>query len=221
MCYHEIYIFIGCGHSFISPRPVKSSPPCSSSTNEPFSTPDKASLVEVEEEEGILPSAWELEVALQSQKPTGSETDTDTDRNIQVCKSRMSHPMHTFRIEGQCPKCKFQREQRLARLEVRAIRDEIERSLIPKRTKDDIVPKVDFDFSVTSPGQKVSRRISFKKKIVAGAMDVAEWLSPTKPSFGPEALNPDHFALSRRDDGGRDSICSHDTETTSIKTSSD
>jgi hypothetical protein len=40
-----------------------------------------------------------------------------------ACRERLSHPLHTYRITGQCPRCLREREERLARFEVGSIRD--------------------------------------------------------------------------------------------------
>jgi hypothetical protein len=52
----------------------------------------------------------------------GSEPDLEV-----VCREKLSHPLHTYRIAGQCLRCLREREERLARFEVGNIRDGVER----------------------------------------------------------------------------------------------
>ena len=44
-----------------------------------------------------------------------------------VCREKLSHPLHTYRIAGQCLRCRREREERLARFEIGNIRDGVER----------------------------------------------------------------------------------------------
>lgn len=136
----------------------------------------------------------------------GAETSIST--TLPGCDAKMAHPMHTFRVETWCPRCFIEREHRLAGFEVRAIKSEVDRNLARKRVadNDDTIPRLSFD--LTKPGFSISRGRSFRKKIVAGAIDVANWLSPTKPSFGLEVLSPEHFAPPRH---GSESGGSEDT----------
>jgi hypothetical protein len=44
-----------------------------------------------------------------------------------MCREKLSHPLHTYRIAGQCLRCLREREERLAKFEVGSIRDRVER----------------------------------------------------------------------------------------------
>lgn len=57
---------------------------------------------------------------------SGSNSDSEPDIEV-VCREKLSHPLHTYRIASQCPRCLREREERLARFEVGVIRDGVGR----------------------------------------------------------------------------------------------
>ena len=57
---------------------------------------------------------------------SGSNLDSKPDLEV-ACREKLSHPLHTYRIAGQCLRCLREREERLAKFEVGNIRDGVER----------------------------------------------------------------------------------------------
>jgi hypothetical protein len=118
MCYHTLYIFLICGHSVPSYKPLGHSPPCPTRSRTLFRKPSLASP--------IIPvdiSSWTAATAApQDDIASGSNSDSEPDFEV-VCREKLSHPLHTYRIAGQCPRCVREREERLARFEVGSIRD--------------------------------------------------------------------------------------------------
>jgi hypothetical protein len=57
---------------------------------------------------------------------SGSNSDSEPDLDV-VCREKLSHPLHTYRITGQCPRCLRERDERLARFEIGSIKDGVGR----------------------------------------------------------------------------------------------
>jgi hypothetical protein len=71
-------------------------------------------------------SPWEAAPAALQDVASGSNLDSEPDLEA-VCREKLSHPLHTYRIAGQCLRCLREREERLARFEVGNIRGGVER----------------------------------------------------------------------------------------------
>ena len=63
----------------------------------------------------------------------GADGDTSEEDRLLRCKEKLSHPLHTYRINSLCLQCLRDREQRLARFEVDSIRDDVEREYFRQR----------------------------------------------------------------------------------------
>ena len=119
MCYHALYLFMKCGHTVTSAKPVPNAPPCPLLTKELFRRPSLASPI----------------------GPVASAGDQIFDTSVRrhntgpQCREVLSHPLHTFRIDGFCLSCSRGREERLARFEVDAIRNDVNRSFARLRVK--------------------------------------------------------------------------------------
>jgi len=77
----------------------------------------------------IIPSdvsPWAAVPAAPQDIASSSNLDSEPDLEV-VCREKLSHPLHTYRIAGQCLRCLREREERLARFEVGNIRDEVGR----------------------------------------------------------------------------------------------
>ena len=118
MCYHSLYLFLTCGHSVPASYPLRNAPPCrarahrnSGNKNHVVRRPSQASPIEPCSHWRALP-----------------------DPADGFCKEKLSHPLHTYRINSLCMMCLREREERLARFEIGAIAGEVERGLARKGT---------------------------------------------------------------------------------------
>ena len=118
MCYHALYLFMECGHTVTSARSVPNAPPCPLLTQELFRRPSLASTIDP-------PLAH------------GDNVESSISRRITElqCCEVLSHPLHTFRIDGFCLPCSRGREERLAKFEVDAIKNDVNRSFAKLRTE--------------------------------------------------------------------------------------
>lgn len=122
MCYHNLYLFLACGHSVASVTPFAHarSPPCPARSRALFHNPSLASP--------ILGSPWDASgpAGATATRDDQSSDDAHSD-GVLVCNERLSHPLHTYRIAGLCRRCEREREERLALFEVGSIREGVER----------------------------------------------------------------------------------------------
>src|SRR5947209_20543719 len=96
MCYHTLYLFLTCGHCVPSYRPLGRSPPCHTRSPALFQKPSLASP--------IIPgevSPWTATPAApQEDIDSGSHSDSEPELEV-VCREKLSHRLHTYRIPGQ------------------------------------------------------------------------------------------------------------------------
>jgi len=79
-----------------------------------------------EEEEGVAGVLGDSEEG-HSRSGEGGEAGEKGETRECGCTEKMTHPLHTYRINALCLSCVRAREQRLARFEVVAIRDTVDR----------------------------------------------------------------------------------------------
>ena len=182
MCYHTYYIFLACGHSMSSLRPIRPSPPCPnqhqplangtaaaapqrpfsfdpsvatsplSPTPEPlspqtpwrlerpFSTPESPSLAAYEDEVRTRAASGNTGNKKASSFATvvvdGPENEHKSKSNSAAgngarqythCGRILTHPYHSYKIEGLCLHCQRRRNNLLASFEVNAIRETVYR----------------------------------------------------------------------------------------------
>ena len=141
MCHYRFYIYLGCGHSTFSPKPVsycakattitegkaqKDASPRQPPTELRNASPEvPLDLNEELRPEGAKPPPHRsLLTAPQSPKDKNttrppkrrrSPTPTRTTK-LEPCNEGLIHPLHTVRIETLCPGCADDRERRLEAL---------------------------------------------------------------------------------------------------------
>ena|ERR1700677_4168250 len=122
MCYHDLYLYLACGHAISGAEPIENAPPCPAATRELFRKPSLASPISASS-----PTApW-------SDKRARIHTRNASSVALGTCHEKLAHPLHTYRIEGLCIKCHSDRERRLAKFEVRSIKAGVERDFARRR----------------------------------------------------------------------------------------
>ena len=131
MCYYSLFLFLQCGHPVASVRPVSRAPPCPIKYKNLFNTPSQASPISLEFQ---LPHGYEPlepETPLVEQSPQAAEHKAD---EIE-CNTKLTHPLHTYRVNSLCKTCWLEKETRIAHFEVAVIRDTVDRDFDRKRRK--------------------------------------------------------------------------------------
>jgi hypothetical protein len=122
MCYHDLYLYVACGHTISGAEPIENTPPCPAATRELFRKLSLASPISAN-----APAApW-------SEKRARNYTRSASRAALGTCHEKLAHPLHTYRIEGLCSKCHSGREQRLAKFEVHSIKAGVERDFARRR----------------------------------------------------------------------------------------
>lgn len=152
MCYYRLYLHLQCGHAIPSRKALPSSisPPCPylSESQALFTTPMMTSPIEKSfwTESTIVPNPGPLN-RLHTRKSSNADRSDDmkttTDQESQItavahkstfsCPQRLSHPLHTYKLNSLCLDCRAEREERLARFEIGVIRDEVIRESVIHR----------------------------------------------------------------------------------------
>lgn len=125
MCYYSFFLFVQCGHLVSSQRPIKRAPSCPLESDGLFEHPSHASPVLAELQ---LPHGYE------PLDPTAGSVEEEKKEETK-CTAKLSHPLHTYRIDSMCRTCQVEKETRIARFEIACIRENIDRGFSRVRPK--------------------------------------------------------------------------------------
>ena len=131
MCYHSLFLFLQCGHPVASLRPLSRAPPCPIKHKNLFDTPSLASPISLE---FLLPHGYE---PLEPYTPLAEQLPQDVgDKEEETeCNTKLTHPLHTYRVNSLCKTCWLEKETRIAQFEVAVIRDTVDRGFDRQRRK--------------------------------------------------------------------------------------
>ena len=132
MCYHTLYLFLSCGHCVPSYRPLGHSPPCPARSRAFSRRPSLASPIG----NGVVGPWTGATREPQSDDSEGGPEEEEGEVLAEMCNEKLSHPLHTYRIAGLCLRCRREREERLARFEVGAIKDGVERESVVEAVRE-------------------------------------------------------------------------------------
>lgn len=134
MCYHKLYLFLNCGHSCPSPLPVRYSrcplfsPLDFDEPNPSFKEPITSPRIDSVPDFPITPlepafEAWERRQSeaeikeARRKNPPKHTYKRDGYIRGNLCGQIFTHPLHTYKIQGICSRCRKRREGRLRRFE--------------------------------------------------------------------------------------------------------
>lgn len=160
MCYHILYLFLTCGHSVPSILPLAhQSSACPATSHILFHKPSLSSAIDPTVDFSYpSPSPWAAAQARRDVEGVSASVrdssfgETEREENDEVeeegereggkddtggrCKEKLSHPLHTYRIDSLCLACLRERDARLARFEVGSIRDDVERAFVKNQQRE-------------------------------------------------------------------------------------
>ncbi|KAH9873721.1 hypothetical protein IAQ61_004347 [Plenodomus lingam] len=134
MCYYRLFIFLGCGHSTFSARPLRFCPNAQSNivanTKRRKRSLDAASrsssaTTKIDEAgETIIPSGDQVRLETQGTTKTSHKIKKPLPRSsspaiddFKPCADGRAHPFNRIRLERLCAICEYDRDQRLQALE--------------------------------------------------------------------------------------------------------
>jgi hypothetical protein len=125
MCYYRLTLYMLCGHGEHSQQPLKGGPPCPNQNKAKSEAPTLSSPVSPVSPSQSVPT-----------KDDPQKENRDPENPQQQCVIKNAHPVYTYRIESLCRACDQERWRRLAKFEIGAIEEGVERGFVKARQKE-------------------------------------------------------------------------------------